>query len=230
MEDQLNEQEPATRELPELKHVSRSGNHWILIASNMLLLVALVVLYILHFRQASDNKSDAIASQAAAYSKPGGLKIAFVNSDSIKTQYKLVKELEGNLEKKYAQFDAEIAGKQKSLQQRSQELQQKYESKQISMDEAQRMDEQLKSEGQKLYQLNQDYSSRMSEEEQRVNEIFIDSIHNFLQRYNKRYGFDYILGYTKGGGILYAKDTLDITTAVIDGLNKEYENKAPQKK
>jgi outer membrane protein len=228
MEEQIIDQE-VLHGHPEGKSVKQSGITKVLIISNILLFIAILVLYFLFYRQ-SGNNSNVKALNAAAYTKPGGLKIAFVNSDSIKTRYKLVKDLEGNLEKKYAQFDAEIAGKQKILQQKSQDLQQKYETKQISMEEAQRLDEQLKAEGQKLYQLNQDYSSRMSEEEARVNMVFIDSINNFLQRYNKKFGFDYILGYTKGGGILYAKDTLDITIDVIEGLNKEYKDKAPSGK
>ena len=92
------------------------------------------------------------------------------------------------------------------------------------------MDEQLKAEGQKLYQLNQDYTSRMSDEEQRLNQVFVDSIHNFLKRYNSKFGFDYILGYSKGGGILLAKDTLDITSTVLDGLNKEFKDKKASSK
>jgi outer membrane protein len=203
MEEQNIEKE-VIRELPAEKSAKQFGVTNVLIVCNILLFCALAVLYFLHFKQPG-KINDEKALNAATYSKPGGLKVAYVNSDSIKTQYVLVKELEGKLEKKYAQFDAEIAGKQKILQQKSQDLQQKYETKQITMEEAQRLDEQLKAEGQKLYQLNQDYSATMSEEEARVNMIFIDSINNFLQRYNKKFGFDYILGYTKGGGILYAK-------------------------
>ena len=37
-----------------------------------------------------------------------------------------------------------------------------------------------------------------------------------------RYKFDYILGFTKGGNILYANDTLDVTNDVIRELNAAY--------
>ena len=50
-----------------------------------------------------------------------------------------------------------------------------------------------------------------------------DSVINFANRYNKTYNADYILGYTKGGGILVANEKYDITQDIITGLNEEYE-------
>jgi outer membrane protein len=197
---------------------------------NILVLAGLVVLYILFFVQKS-NQSNTVAIPAAAnYMKEGGLKIAFVNSDSIKEHYQLVMDLQKNLETKFAQYDGEISRKQQLLEQQAQDLQKKYESRQISAEDAQRADEQLQAEGRKVYELNQTYSNKMAEEESKLNKVFIDSIYNFLQRYNSNNTFDYILGYSKGGGILFAKDTLDITKEVIENLNKEYLNKYPEKK
>jgi len=31
-----------------------------------------------------------------------------------------------------------------------------------------------------------------------------------------------VIGYSKGGGVLFAKEDLDITKAVLEGLNKKY--------
>jgi outer membrane protein len=31
-----------------------------------------------------------------------------------------------------------------------------------------------------------------------------------------------VIGYSKGGGVLYAKEDLDITQEVLKGLNEEY--------
>jgi len=197
---------------------------------NFAVLSGLVVLYILFFVQKS-NKSNSVAIPAAAsYVKEGGLKIAFVNSDSIKEHYQLVKDLQKNLETRFAQYDGEISRKQQVLEQQAQDLQKKYEARQISAEEAQRADEQLQAEGRKVYELNQNYSNKMAEEEGKLNKVFIDSIYNFLKRYNANNTFDYILGYSKGGGILFAKDTLDITKEVLENLNSEYRIKYPDKK
>jgi outer membrane protein len=48
---------------------------------------------------------------------------------------------------------------------------------------------------------------------------------SYLKEYNKGKNYTFILGYQKGGGILFANDSLDITREVLDGLNKEFESK-----
>jgi outer membrane protein len=58
-----------------------------------------------------------------------------------------------------------------------------------------------------------------------MNETLIDTVTNFLKRYNKVYKFDYILGYKMAGEILLANDTLDITSDVVKALNQEYKDK-----
>lgn len=196
----------------------------------LLALAAVIVLYALYFiHQAKQHKDIAIPA-AASFNKAGGLRVAFVNSDSIKAHYQLVKDLQKNLENKYAQYENDIARKQQLLESKAQDLQKKYESKQISAEEAQQYDQQLQQESKQVYELNQQYSTKIADEEGRLNQVFIDSIYNYLQRYNKIVQFDYILGYSKGGGILYARDTLDITKEVLENLNKEYKEKYPEKK
>lgn len=194
------------------------------------LLVLIVLLYVLFFMHSFSKPKLRVIPEAAFTSKKGGLTIAFVNNDSIKTHYQLVLDLQQNLENKYANLNKDISGKQALLENKANDLQKKFDNKQITLEEAQKMDEMLKMEGKKLYDLNQEYSDKMAEEEVRVNKVFVDSINNFLKRFNKQYNFDYILGYSKGGGILYARDTLDITQYVLEGLNEEYTNKYPESK
>ena len=61
---------------------------------------------------------------------------------------------------------------------------------------------------------------KLSDEE----ESYQDSLHNklisFLKEYNKTHNYKFILGYQKGSGILLADDSLDITSQVIEGINK----------
>ena len=47
---------------------------------------------------------------------------------------------------------------------------------------------------------------------------YIDGFHFALDR-----NYEFILGYQKGGGILLANDSLDITQQILEGLNKKYE-------
>ncbi len=187
----------------------------------VLVIAALAGIYILFFLFIY-GRQEKETIQAVSFQKEGGMKIAFINSDSLKANYQLVKDLHERLESRFNHLNQDINKRQTTLESKANDLQSKYESKQISLEQAQKMDEQLKAESQQLYQLNQEYSEQMEEEELRLNQIYIDSIHSFLERFNLTYQFDYILGYSKGSGILYARDTLDITPFVVEALNKEY--------
>lgn len=51
-----------------------------------------------------------------------------------------------------------------------------------------------------------------------------DSIQSFLRDYNKQKGYSIILS-KAGDNILYANPAMDITTDVVNGLNKRYKKK-----
>ena len=59
-----------------------------------------------------------------------------------------------------------------------------------------------------------------------------DRIAEYIKKYNKQNKYEFVLGYTKGGGILFADQSNDATKQILDGLNKEYKEKqaAPAKK
>jgi outer membrane protein len=53
-------------------------------------------------------------------------------------------------------------------------------------------------------------------------------VNEFL-KHHKTKSYNFVLGYQKGGGILYANDSLDITREVVVGLNNEYKSKSNEK-
>lgn len=214
---------------PETPH-EHPHRHAVLLWLVIVALLAVAGLYVLHFTQTCRNEAADTLLPALTYHQEGGLKVAYVDSDSLKAHYQLVHDLQKKLEDKYAQLNQDISTRQSKLEERANDLQQRYESKLISLTEAQKIDEQLKAEGQKLYDLNQQYSEKMADEELRLNQIYVDSINLFLERMNLKYHFDYILGYSRGGGILLAKDTLNITPMVVEGLNSEYFKRYPDSK
>ena len=85
-------------------------------------------------------------------------------------------------------------------------------------------------EQQKIVDLRDRYSADLQQQEYELNVMLLDSVTNFLKRYNARYKFDYILGYNKGGNIFLANDTLNITSDVIREINQEFFSKHPEAK
>jgi outer membrane protein len=78
---------------------------------------------------------------------------------------------------------------------------------------------------QELEKLRSNLSDNLMESQKKLTEQLYDSIANYLQRYNKKAGFAYIFSYTKGGPIIVAPKTLDLTKDVLKGLNSEYTRK-----
>lgn len=193
----------------------------ILIISNVICLLCIAAIFIFLFQK----KSGPTINPEIFKKANSKTRIVFLNSDTLMLNYELVKNLRSKLETKQHQVESEFAGKQKTFEKEVTEYQQKVQSNSISMEQAQITEKQLMEKQQMLKELNDKFSEQLVEQESAMNLIIHDSLTNFLKRYNQIYHFDYILGYSKGGGILLANDTLDITSDIIKELNREYKLK-----
>ncbi len=194
----------------------------ILLALNIVMLVGIIILFILHF---TGSASKGNASGAFAKANKGAISVAFVNNDSILSNYDLVKKMRADLEAKGKRLEAEVAAKQQAFEKDAAYFQEQVKKKAISDQSAQEIYGQLQQNQQSIYQLRDKYAAELQQSEMDMNVALIDSVMNFLKRYNDKYKFDYILGFTKGGNILFANDTLDVTKDVIKELNIAYQEK-----
>jgi len=209
--------------LVETASVAKNKINPILLALNLVMLAGIIILFILHF-SGSGSKSSAL-SGAIAKANKGAISVAFVNNDSILSNYELVKKMRADLEAKGKRLEGEVAAKQKAFEKDAAYFQEQVAKKAISDQSAQEIYGQLQQNQQKIYQLRDSYAAELQQSEMDMNVALIDSVMNFLKRYNDKYKFDYILGFTKGGNILYANDTLDVTNDVIKELNAAYKEK-----
>jgi outer membrane protein len=195
----------------------------VLLTLNLITLAGIIILFILYF-SGSGNKNNAL-SNAIDKANKGAISVAFVNNDSILSNYELVKKMRADLEAKSKRLEGEVAAKQKSFEKDAAYFQEQVSKKAISDQSAQEIYGQLQQNQQKIYELRDRYAAELQQSEMDMNVALIDSVMNFLKRYNDKYKFDYILGFTKGGNILYANDTLDVTKDVIKQLNIAYQEK-----
>lgn len=196
----------------------------ILLAFNVLLLIGLIVLYVLFFNQAKTSVSTTMSD--AILSKSGAIKIAFLNSDSLMEQYQLVVDLKDELEASQKDIENKLQWKQESFKKEAIEF---YEKAQkggfTSQQQAESEQQRLAQKEQSILEYNQKVSQDLAKMEVEMHNRISDSVTNFLKRYYKKYGFDFILGYSRGGGILFANDSLDISKNVIIEMNKTYSKK-----
>jgi len=204
-----------------------SSKSW-LIYLNIVLLAGLAVLYVLHFTSGKGEDGPGM-SQTLAKAGSGNISVAYVNNDSILENYELVKNLRKELQAKGDRYSADIANKQAVFEKDAAYFQEQVQKKSISEQSAQEIYASLMENQQKIYDLRDKYANEIQQSEVDMNVAVLDSVMNFLERYNTRYKFDYILGFNKVGSILYANDTLDITKDVIRSLNEEYRSKHPGK-
>ena len=199
----------------------------LLLGLNLVMLVGIIILYILHFTGSGSKSSS--TNNALDKANKGAMKVAFVNNDSIMSNYELVKKMRADLEAKGKRLEGEVAAKQQAFEKDAAYFQEQVAKKAISDKSAQEIYAQLQQNQQGIYQLRDRYAAELQQSEMDMNVALIDSVMNFLKRYNDKYKFDYILGFTKGGNILYANDTLDVTKDVIRELNTAYKEKHGEK-
>jgi outer membrane protein len=179
---------------------------------NAILLIAVAFLFYKIY--SGDKQSAGVTIHALPSSS-----IVFVNSDSLLDHYDFFNSLKDKIQGRQDSIDHILTAKAKELDSKVQV----YQKQAIGMTdmEKQMTEEKLMQEQQRLVQMKETLMGMLSEEESAMN----DSIHNhlvgYLHEFNKSKGYNFILGYQKGGGILLANDSLDITGAVLEGLNKK---------
>jgi len=200
--------------------LTKSNVNPLFLALNLVTLAGVIILFILYFT-GSGSKINT-SEGAFAKANKGAISVAFVNNDSILSHYELVKKMRADLEAKGKRLEGEVAAKQQAFEKDAAYFQEQVKKKAISDQSAQEIYGQLQQNQQKINELRDRYAAELQQSEMDMNVALIDSVMNFLKRYNDKYKFDYILGFTKGGNILYANDTLDVTNDVIKELNSAY--------
>ena len=149
------------------------------------------------------------------------MKIAYVEVDSIMSQYKFCKDYSLILQKKGQNIQNTLAGKQQQLQNAAANFQQKVQQNAYTREQAEAIQAGLQRQNNDLQALDQRLSTEFKAETDKFNKALRDSISHFLASYNKDKKYALILS-KAGDNLLYADKAFDITNDVIAGLNKMY--------
>lgn len=151
-----------------------------------------------------------------------GLRIAYVELDTLMSEYQLYKDYSQVLTQKGTNIQNTLAQKQKTLESHASSLQKKYESNGFTTrDELERAQNNLAKEQQDLQELAERLNNEFNIEQARINEEARDSIQAFLKIYNETKKYDYVM-IKAGDNLLIANPKYDITGDIIEGLNKRY--------
>ena len=172
---------------------------------------------------ACNNAAPKMDEQPAAVPQ-GGMKIAFVEVDSLASQYQFCIDYTKILEKKRTNATNTLNQKGQQLQAAMNNFQQKINNNQFrSREEAENAQLAIQRSQQSLQELQNRLGAELEKEAADFSVALKDSLDHFLAMYNKDKKFDLILSKSDAtNNILFADKRYDITQDVINGLNKRY--------
>ncbi len=172
-----------------------------------------------------NNQSPKMDEQPAAVSADG-LKIAYVEVDSLMTQYNFAKDYSVTLQKQSNNARNTLNQKGNALQAAVANFQQKVNNNGFtSREQAASQQAAIERQQRDLQELQARLENELATQTAKFNEALRDSLQNFLKVYNNDKKYDMILA-KSGDNILMANKRFDITQDVINGLNKRYKPSA----
>jgi outer membrane protein len=201
-----------------------------LLILNLILLIAVGVLFYLHFNSAkTGTKSQSKIEQKDPIdsSSQSGCRIAYFEMDSVAANFEKAKEMQGELEKKEEKINSEMNRLQNLYQQKYINFQQHGATMSSSQLDAARnelgqLDQNIKDT---KASLDQDYKTYYVQTQQEI----LSMIRKFCSEYNKDKRYTIIIS-NEPGLVFYKDSTMDITAELLQGLNKMYGKKKSEKK
>ncbi|UII24075.1 OmpH family outer membrane protein [Fulvivirga ligni] len=182
---------------------------------NVILIIAVGVLYVLHFNtDHSEETKEAGILQASEYS------VAYINSDSLVKNYELFQKKQEELTAKSEKLQKEYQARAEGLQKEVNDYQRNVNN--LTIGQAKAVEENLMKKQQNLRMYQEGLSQQIMQDQSKMNEEIYTKISGFLKDYSSKRGLELVVQYTPGSDILYANDSMNITTNVIKGLNEAY--------
>ena len=207
-------------------------NQRISLILNGVLAIAVIVLYFLHFngQKSSSTQLDAtdtiqesslvLDSLPNLGSNSGA--IAFIDFEELTKKYKFYKDGISNLERDFQKKESEFVKKQQTYEENVARYQQMAAGFTAEVREKRERD--LMEEEQKLVELRDRLRDDLADKQENFNKEFLNKIDGYLKVLSKEKNFSSVFTYIKGNPatIVYAKDTLNISSQVIHALNEQY--------
>lgn len=166
---------------------------------------------------ATSTKKDSTIATAVDPSQ----KIVFVNSDSLLSKYDYYKDLKTKFDSKTKAAQADMQSKTQAFQREVADYQKSAAT--LAADVRKSTEERLNRKQQELQTYQQNAGGSLQNEQAVENEKLYNKVADYLKVYAKDKGYKMVMTYAKGSSsILYADESLDVTSAVIKGLNEDY--------
>ena len=183
-------------------------------------LVAVVVFGVLSLTGKGAAASEAAEGEATEVAAKGD--IVYIDLDRILMEYDMANDLRSVVETKIQNIQAEV-------NRRGQKLENEVKSFQEKLDKGLMTRSVAEVQSQKLQQQELDFNNYAAQKQQEINEEQVvmmnqlgDAIQTYLTKFNEEKQYAMILTNSGGAPVITADPALDVTEAVLAGLNEEY--------
>ena len=183
-------------------------------------LIAVVVFGVLTLTKGGKQAEPATEEAATEAAQKGD--IVYVDLDRILMEYDMANDLRSVVETKVQNIQAEVNRRGQKLEKEVAAYQEKIQKGLMTRSVAE-------VQGQKLQQQEIDFNNYAAQKQQEINEEQVvmmnqlgDAIQTFINKYNEEKQYAMILTNSGGAPVITADPALDITEAVLAGLNEEY--------
>ena len=185
---------------------------------NIVLLVAVGVLYYLHFKSPKSSVTGSTANDAVL----SDLKIAYINADTVLKYYDYLKVNKEQLEAKALKVQQDYQNRAQGLQNEFNAYQRSVNS--MTIGQVRATEENLQKKQQNLQMYQQTLQQQLMQEEANLTKQLYDRITAFLKDYSAQKGLQVVLKFDPTSDVLYGGSALDISQDVINGLNDAYKS------
>jgi outer membrane protein len=185
------------------------------------LFLAVAVLYFLHFQ--GGYKNNPVNGLKSTTEMPSG-GIVYVNIDSVIFNLDLFRDRRDELVTKQKNAEAELTSKGTLYDRGVKDYQDKVNKGLVTRATAAQMEQGLLQQQQELVSLRDKLQSNLVEEEQVMNRQVLEYITKFIEENKAQYNYQFILGKSFGGPVLYSNISLDLTHQLLTSLNKKYQS------
>ena len=210
-------------------------NQRISLILNGVLTIAVIVLYFLHFNSQKSTNVEAITKdtlQEATLeldslpnlgSNNGA--IAFIDLEELTKKYKFYNDGKNSIENFFKTKQSLLMKKKQIFEENVGRYEQLAPS--LTPEVREKREKDLAEEQQGLMELNEKLNKELQDKEISFEKEFLSKIDDYLKVLSKEKNYSYVFTYIKGNPatIVYAKDTLNISTQVIHALNEQYKKK-----
>jgi len=149
-----------------------------------------------------------------------GIRVAYINTDSLAEKYNLHSDLKSKLEEKAKILEADLSEKSKVFDENIAILQQ--QAANMSQERLQQAQQDLERKRQELLMYRDQKTQELAMQEQELNKMIMDDLDTVLAKIKSENELDFIFSHEPGGLLLSANEDYDITKMVVDRLNKRY--------